>query len=212
MKILVAVLAIILLVLLLLFALGFFIKLRIVLTVKKEAGKKLKHNIKYEVSVFGLKKELKFGNSGKKKQEKTEENTEDSKFMNRVKNYYSLFCDFKDIYTKKSHIVYKKLRAEKIYLAVDFGYGDAAQTGILTGGVWAGIYNVIALFARVIRINEPQISVTPHYNEEMCAIDGECIISGHVVNLISMVASIGIGYYFATKNKKKAAMKNVNTN
>ena len=108
MKILVAVLAIILLVLLLLFALGFFIKLRIVLTVKKEAGKKMKHNIKYEVSVLGLKKELKFGNSGKKKQEKTEENTEDSKFMNRVKNYYSLFCDFKDIYTKKENTIRKK--------------------------------------------------------------------------------------------------------
>jgi len=211
MKIFVAVLMIIFLLFLLLFISCFFIRLRIVLTAGKEASKKMKYSVRYEISVFGIKKELNFEKFKKKSTEKSESEN-DSKFADKVKNYYSLFCDFKDIYTKKSHVLYKNVRAEKIYLSLDFGYGDAAQTGILTGSIWAGIYNVIAFVARIIRINEPQISVTPRYNEDMCAFDGECIISGHIVNLISIVVSIGISYFLTTKNKKKAAKKNVNTN
>ena len=96
--------------------------------------------------------------------------------------------------------------AKKINLHINFGTGDAAHTGILTGAVWAGIYNVIAFISSVIRIAEPEINIIPAYNEKLCTLKAECIINTRVVNLINAVAGIGISYLIF-KRKQKSKIK-----
>ncbi len=178
-----------------------FAKIKVSLSFSKKAGRKLRTSL--DISFLGFKIKTDKKKKEKKQSPKKDDDKEDDiKFFDKVKKYYTLFLDFKDTYKKNSRKIRRTVHFEKICLNVQFGLGDAARTGIATGGVWAGIYNVIALVARLFRISEPKVGVVPLYNEQKCEIEGECIISTRVANLIYTLASVGISYYFISKRRK----------
>lgn len=181
---------------------SFFVKVRVIFDFSKKSGKKLKTSFDITVCGFSI------GSKAKKRTEKhlSKEDSQpeaDVSFFDKVKNYYGLFLDFKDTYKKNSRKIRRTVYIESLCLNVRFGLGEAAKTGMATGGVWAGIYNVIAFAARIFTISEPRVEVTPLYNELKCELDGECIISARMANLIVALVSVGISYYFISKKRNK---------
>ena len=188
-----------------------FSKIKLSINAEKSKGQKLKiyYKIKFFGGLFSIKK------SSKREAEKLKEKTsdiikeEDIGFFEKVKKAYKTFCAFKYAYKNNSSKLKKAVYAKDINLHIDFGFGDAMATGILTGALWTGIYNVISFISSVITIAEPNINVTPNYNQDKCSVRLECIITSRLVNLIAVVVSVGISYLkFKRKEKLKTQKRN----
>lgn len=187
-----------------------FSKITLSFNAEKKKGKEFKTY--FEVCFFGGLVKLKKSVKGKKANKKLIEDSlkkseivkEDTSFIQKVKRAYKTFCAFKYAYKNNSGKIRKAVFAKKINLHINFGTGNAATTGILTGALWSGIYNVVSFISSVITITEPNINVIPNYNEEECSVNLKCIITSRLVNLIVAAAGIGISYLkFIRKNNKE---------
>lgn len=191
-----------------------FVKTDVIVKAEKQSGQKIKLTL--SLVLFGglIKKNISLTKDKSKKalarmhdkvpEPEAEENI---KFFEKVKKYYKSFLAFKKAYRKNSHRLYKSIYAKKIVMNVDFGMGDAASTGFLTGALWAGIYNVISFVSRIIRICEPQVQVNPDFNSEHLSLSAECIISTRLANLMFAVVSIGISYFKLIRKTNKKIKK-----
>lgn len=183
-----------------------FSKITVSIKAEKEHGQKLKTNLELTFGSGWLKKNINLKQKQKSKKKSNpnseEKKEDDTKFIDKVKKCYKVFCGFKYAYQKNSHKVHRAVFAKKINLYINFGTGNAAHTGILTGALWAGIYNIISFVSAVITIAQPKIDVVPVYNEKKCSVVCECIINTRLVNLINAVVSIGISYLIFTRKQK----------
>ena len=196
-----------------------FIKIRLVIALSKRESGKLKANLSLEIFGGKIKKTIplahKKAKAAKATTAKIEEADEKLSFFQKVKKYYGIFLRLSHTWSKSKRAVRKKILAEKIYLNLSFGTGDAASTGILVGSLWGAIYNVIAFVSNFIRVTEPDMSINPSYDEELLDFEFECILKVSVANIISIISTLYINYYFADRKqtkKEKAAINNVNTN
>ena len=74
---------------------------------------------------------------------------------------------------------------------------------------------MIGFIANFIRVTEPQIHISPDYENELLEFDGRCILKLSVANIISILLIVYINYCLENKKqtkKEKAAINNVNTN
>ena len=181
-----------------------FSKITLSFNAEKSKGQKLKtyYKIKFFGGLFSIKKSVK--PHEKKPKEKVKEQTkeDDVGFLKRIKDNYKTFCAFKYAYKNNSLKLKKSIYAKKINLHIDFGFGDAMTTGILTGALWTGIYNVISFIASVITIAEPNINIVPNYNQNKYSVKLECIITSRLANLIAVAASLGLSYLKFTKKRQ----------
>lgn len=179
---------------LLILAVTLFVKVKVIINFSKQKGDVF--NISASLYLFGglLKKQISLDKKKDNSPEDKSKKETELKFFEKVKKYYGDFLKFKTVYKENSKRIRKTIYAEKICLDIKFGLGDAAKTGIATGCVWAGIYNVIAFISKVIRIKEPKINVTPEYNELTCTLAGECIITARPVNLIITASGLYKSY------------------
>ena len=194
-----------------------FLKVNLSLNFEKKQGEK--PTAFFELSFFSglirIKKTLKSKNNKKKPnkkghllKDKQSLKDEDTSFLKKVKDGYQTFCAFKYAYKNNSHKLRKAIYAKKINLHINYGSGNAASTGIITGAIWAGIYNVVSFISSVITIAQPKINLVPNYTEKQCSAKCECIITSRLANLIGAVLSMGISYLsFKRKNKKKRKSK-----
>lgn len=217
MKIIGLIILIILSVLALCLAVCLFVKIRLIVNFVKPRDGKSKAEVRLEL--FSGRVIKKLDNVVDKAAHAEHKKGEDQKydklsFSQKVKKYYPVFRRIRYTWLKSKAKVRKNIFAEKLELNVTFGLEDADQTGIATGSMWAAAYNVIAFAANFVRITEPQIHINPVYDEELCEADGECIVTFRIVNIISILISVGINYYFINRKlskKEKAAINYVNT-
>ena len=216
MNVLLTVVLILLAVVLILAGVCIFVKLRLKIRVYKEPVMKTTLEASLETMGGLIKKYLSSSGLPKAKKKKSKAHTQTSATQNdqstkqKVSSYYSTFCRIKRVFMLSKHKVRKNILVEKLRLKVDFGLDDAAHTGIATGAVWAGIYNAVAFVSHIARLNEPEITVNPDFENEKLAFDGECIIVLRLANIINILIITGFNY-FTQKNKEKAAINNVYT-
>jgi|GEM_PF-6962683 len=140
---------------------------------------------------------------------------DDTAFKEKLRKYYQAFVRVRYTWLKSKAKVRKNVFAQKLFLDVRFGLDDAAATGIAAGAVWAAAYNVIAFLSSVIRISEPEVNITPLFDDESIEAKAQCILSFTVANIISILISIGYNYFIINRKllkKEKAAINYVNTN
>lgn len=140
---------------------------------------------------------------------------DDTAFKEKLRKYYQAFVRVRYTWLKSKAKVRKNVFAQKLFLDVRFGLDDAAATGIAAGAVWAAAYNVIAFLSSVIRISEPEVNITPLFDDELIEAKAQCILSFTVANIISILISIGYNYFIINRKllkKEKAAINYVNTN
>lgn len=184
-----------------------FSKITLSFNAEKSKGQKLKtyYKIKFFGGLFSIKKSIRTHKKNPKEQTKED----DEGFLKRIKSSYKTFCAFKYAYKNNSSKLKKSIYAKKINLHIDFGFGDAMTTGILTGALWTGIYNVISFIASVITIAEPNINIVPNYNQNKYSVKLECIITSRLVNLIAVAASLGLSYLKFVRKQKTIKKKHI---
>ena len=128
---------------------------------------------------------------------------DDTAFKEKLRKYYQAFVRVRYTWLKSKAKVRKNVFAQKLFLDVRFGLDDAAATGIAAGAVWAAAYNVIAFLSSVIRISEPEVNITPLFDDELIEAKAQCILSFTVANIISILISIGYNYFIINRKLLK---------
>ncbi len=200
--------------------LGFclFVRVRLIFAFDKPRGGK--GNFSANIELFGgrFRKSLISPSSSEVTREddkKQSEASEDVAFTDKLQKFYQAFVRVRHIWLNSKSKVRKNVFAEKISLDVKFGLDDAAATGLAVGTVWAGVYNVIAFLASVIRISEPEVNITPIFDDELVEAKAECILSFTSTNIISVLIALGFNYFIINRKlskKEKAAINYGNTN
>lgn len=200
--------------------LGFclFVRVRLIFTFDKPRGSK--GNFSANIELFGgrFRKSLIAPSADKapcREAKPQSEASNDVAFKDKVQKYYQAFVRARYIWLGSKSKVRKNVFAEKIFLDVRFGLDDAAATGLAVGTVWAAVYNVIAFLSSVIRISEPEVEITPLFDDEAIEAKAECILSFTATNIISILLALGFNYFSVNRKlskKEKAAINYGNTN
>lgn len=211
MTLLTVILSVIIFLLLTLISVILFVKFKICISVRKKDGKKPKTDISIylpggiKITNFDNKKSKKTkkkDKNNKPKNKKDETKYSDKNFFEKAKNAYKLFNEIKCTYSLSKKKIKKKIVADKIILNLNFGLSDAAKTGIATGTLWACVYNILGFISKIITIGTPEINITPIFEKKYIEFESECIFTARGVNLISIIASLGINYIKVRKNNK----------
>lgn len=118
-----------------------------------------------------------------------------SQFIERidwVKHIYKLIkADVEDVFT------YLKTRARcrNLTLHLDFGFSDAAQTGIAAGVAYGVVYGVASMFYNnlLLRKDDMDIAVTPHFNRQCADFYAKsifCLSIAHIIKVLMMLLAI----------------------
>lgn len=130
----------------------------------------------------------------KEKKQKTVQKSEEKKEEDGKQEKNKLSLDsikqiFETVYDAlkflKKHLTFFNLR-----FVLEFGTGDAAQTGILTGTAWAIFYNIAGLADRVFVLKNHEIDVKPHFDDELFDFDFECVAGLRLFWIFPLVISL----------------------
>ena len=118
-----------------------------------------------------------------------------SQFMERidgVKHIYKLVkSDIEDILT----YLKTRIQCRNLTVHLDFGFSDAAQTGIAAGVAYGVVYG----FASIVYNNLPlrkddmDIAVTPHFNRQCADFYTKsifCLSIAHIIKVLTMLLAI----------------------
>ncbi|MBQ4526634.1 MAG: DUF2953 domain-containing protein [Clostridia bacterium] len=202
-----------------------FVKIRLIVSFQKPRDGNFSFDVTVTLSggrvvfykTFGLSEKnhkSKTGTGESDEQKTDNEKNDNVSLTQKIKKYYNTFLKIKYTYLKSERKIRKSVFAEKICISAGFGLEDAFKTGLATGAVWAGIYNVIAFMTKFMTVTEPEINVNPDFENQFIEASGECIFRLSFANIISMACSLGINYYIINKKmtkKEKAAINYGNT-
>ena len=112
------------------------------------------------------KKKPKTVNVKKKKEEEFEKNYRSLKMI--VNFIRRVFDDKNDDILYILRHIRRTFDVKRLDVALDYGFGDAAVTGITGGGIWIVLSNAAAFVSKYIDINDIlNIAVKPHYTEKI---------------------------------------------
>lgn len=126
----------------------------------------------------------------------------------KTKNGYGLFKEVKSdvsgilLYAKK-HLV----KIDLIGLDIVFDRDDPMDTGIMTGALNGGIYNILALLDNSIGVLEKNIKITPLFqNKDYISADTRCIVrikNVHIIVILIKLIPVLIKIKRSVKNNKE---------
>ena len=112
------------------------------------------------------KKKQKTVNIKKKKEEEFEKNYRSIKMI--VNFIRRVFDDKNDDILYILRHIKRTFDVKRLDVALDYGFGDAAVTGIMGGGIWLVLSNAAAFVSKYIDVNDIlNIAVKPHYTEKI---------------------------------------------
>lgn len=161
---------------------------------------------------FQIGKFIKFSYTTKKRKEERKKKEKDPKKKPQKKD------DSDDYTIKNIHRILELIaritdKIGKHFSIVSFnldmtlGLSNAAQTGIMTGVLYAALYSLMGLIDRLFNGVLPNIVVTPNFDKKVFEVKFEGIIDAKVVHIISILI-----YSFRQYNKiKKGGTKSKKT-
>lgn len=90
----------------------------------------------------------------------------------------------KDALNLISYLLKKAIVFKTINIKTNFGYSDAATTGIMTGVQNAFAYNIMAFFHNNFHVKNWNISVNPDFDNERFDVYFDCILKMKIVHII----------------------------
>lgn len=190
---------------LLIFAVLLFIPTYLCFEFKKdEKEKKTFFAIRYLFFCVRLIPKKKTQNKKKKKKENDEKKREKrasdtgtvrEKFERAVATYRSVEDDLAGI------ILYAKRRAvtvREISFFMDIGLEEAMHTGLVTGGLYGVIYNVIALLDYHLSVEKCDVGITPDFKKKRMDISAKCILKVKNVHIMIIIFKV-LKLYFKIK-------------
>ncbi|MEE1043036.1 MAG: DUF2953 domain-containing protein [Clostridia bacterium] len=146
------------------------------------------HNKVFWVYVCGIKvfDSTKNTNVKTKENEKLEVNYKKFKF---IINFITKILDDKNddlLYILK--YAGKTVDVKRFDVSLDYGFGDAALTGITGGIIWGLISNICAFLDRYIDINNyANVAVKPYYTEKIFEFNSEFVFSVRIFYLMKLL-------------------------
>ncbi|AWZ48290.1 hypothetical protein C3495_05410 [Clostridiaceae bacterium 14S0207] len=105
--------------------------------------------------------------------------------------------------SKEFNYIFKNKLKVKLKANIDFGFGDACETGISYGLLWAGIDTFLNYLTQYFTFKECNIDVKPYFNEKKLNLALEGIIYLNLVKIIYILIEFTI-----IKKKQKRRKKN----
>lgn len=154
-----------------------FVPVRIILEYDKSARIYLK--------ILFMKKHLngERKKSPERKEKQAPEKTQKPDAGNKITKFLSLKEDIAEFaeFTARRCVVF-----EKLSLSLDFGTGDAAATGILTGLANSAVYTIISVIHHNTMLKSFDVNINPDFEEEKLVFYLLCIAKTRAVHIISM--------------------------
>ena len=122
--------------------------------------------------------------------EDSEEESKNVTFENKYKKFKRILNLIRRILDDKNDdLIYifkyakKTISVEKLDVSLDYGFDDAALTGITGGVIWTVISGMCGLVGRFIDIKKfTNIAVKPHYTEEIIDFKLELVFNVSIYN------------------------------
>ncbi|GAA0780187.1 DUF2953 domain-containing protein [Hathewaya limosa] len=122
---------------------------------------------------------------------KHDKNKEKSKELNDFSFKKLLKRIFRNGSKEFNYIFKKKLKA-KLKANIDYGFGDACETGISYGLFWVGIDTLLNYLTQYFKFKECDINVKPYFNEKKLNLVIESIIYLNLVKIIYILIKFTI--------------------
>lgn len=114
-----------------------------------------------------------------------------------LKDHGGLFEDIRKYLNKKDIHV-------ELSIKIRQGTGDAAQTGVLCGLIWAAAGILTAWLTRYLKILRKEIFITPCFDKSIFDVDAYCIFHVRLVHIIVVLIKIYYSKYVIKMKAKKA--------
>ncbi len=128
-------------------------------------------------------------NKSEKPEKKPAENAQKDG-VSRIKKMQSGFDSAKDALDEILDLVKNRAKFSDIYVRLCYGTGDAANTGIMYGAVWAFVGNVYAYLCRHFYVEFPTVELEPQFDRTAFEIEAQGIITTRLVHIIKCVLKL----------------------
>ena len=95
-----------------------------------------------------------------------------------------------DIVEILSYASGRALKIKELDFLLNFGTGDAMGTGIITGGAYGVIYNLIALFDNNFSLKRYDVKINPDFENRYLSFSAKCILEVRNVHIIIMIFKV----------------------
>ena len=115
---------------------------------------------------INLKRFINKGLPGNKKQKAKHEPTQmqEKKLAQKITDIYNKVVYIKNVYNASSKAISKGFITQNIEVVISFGTSDAALTGMLTGAMWALLYELLGLLTILSTVKEHKFNVDSVYD------------------------------------------------
>ncbi len=173
-------------------------KIKVFFEYNKRPGEKLYKEILIKFWFVPIR--IKKKGPSKKKDKPSNENEDKKSIIQKIKDAKDIINSLKTTYSKSRRNIRKGFRIENASLHFRIGLGDAANTGIATGAMWALLYDGLAFCDYVGAVKSHYFEVAPDYKEEGFESVGKIKLSFRVIDaLIIALRFLHLTY----KNNKK---------
>ncbi len=128
-------------------------------------------------------------NKSEKSEKKPAENAQKDG-VSRIKKMQSGFDSAKDALDEILDLVKNRAKFSDIYVRLCYGTGDAANTGIMYGAVWAFVGNVYSYLCRHFYVEFPTVELEPQFDRTAFEIEAQGIITTRLVHIIKCVLKL----------------------
>ncbi len=143
-----------------------------------------KDEFDFYLKIFCFKIKIKDRHKDKNKKTKKPSGASKKKFpFSVVKKIARLSDDIKDLaefFSKRCIVV------DNIKLRLEFGTGDAAQTGIATGVLNTAVYGFVGIVHQNVRLKKWTVDIIPEFQEEKFELEFLCIGTTRLLHIISI--------------------------
>ncbi len=110
--------------------------------------------------------------------------------VSRLKKMQGGFDSAKDALDEILDLVKHRAKFSDIYVRLCYGTGDAANTGIMYGAIWAFVGNVYAYLCRHFYVEFPTVELEPQFDKTAFEIEAQGIITTRLVHIIKCVLKL----------------------
>lgn len=161
------------------------------------------YDIKVASVPIKLNKKIKKADKPSSTREGSEEKqteTEEDPILVKILRLRENIARGKYTYLLSKRCVKRKIHITTLDLSVTFGLGDAAETGIMTGVLWGGIYGVFGFLDSLFTVHSHNFKVNPVFEDEGLEVDFRLIAQARVINILILAFTVWMNYLKTGKN------------
>ena len=128
-----------------------------------------------------------------KEQNKKEQSADGDKqlgLIQKINNTYKKVVYYKNVYNATSKHISKRFITENIEADINFGFSDAAVTGIVTGVVWGLLYEILGLLTLLSTVRTHKFNVDAVYDRFVFEPSFSATFKIKIASIIAILISV----------------------